>query len=287
MAKLEDILKQRGYSDADIQALGPMLTDQRFRSSLEASYGELETKLTSVQGDLDKWSGDWLNDANAKISRAEQETIKARREAADTREQLKLAKEWGLLEEGSRPDGITPAAPGVSATPGAAFDPKAHKLVTHDDIRAYAEAEGRAIAMGHDLSDEYRTLSGGKSLFEYEGANGARGMEALRTEAIAAKQDLRTYVASKFDFNGKRQAIATKRQEEHDAAIRKEAEDRVRGEMAAKFGNPNLRMPTQSSTPFIPPKPKEGGQPWEHTAGERRHARLERAMRNQVSGAVQ
>lgn len=267
--------------------MAPMLADQRFRSSMEESYGALETERNTLKGDLDKWSGEWLEGANGRIKAAEQETISARRRASDAEEQLKIAKDWGFIEETTRPTGVTPAAPGVSATPGTPFNPKDHKLVTHDDIARYADAEGRAIAMGHDLSDEYRHLTGGKSLFEYEGANGGRGMEALRTEAIAAKQDLRTYVAGKFDFQGKRQAMATKRQDEHDAAIRKEAEDRVRGEMAAKFGNPNLRQPMQSNAPFIPLKPKEGGQPWEHTASDRRAGRLERAMRNQVTGAVQ
>lgn len=285
MPKLEDILRRKGYAEADIQALAPMLADQRFRSSLEESFGEVESQRDTHKAELDKWSGDWLTDANAKISRAEQETIRARREAADTREQLKLAKEWGLMEEGSRPEGVVPASSAVSATPGGVFDPKAHKLVTYDDIGRYAEAEGAAIAMANDLSEEYRHLTG-KSIFEYE-SNGKRGMSALRAEAIAAKQNLDTFVAQKFDFTGKRQSITAKRQQEHDDAIRKEAEDRVRGEMASKFGNPNMRQAVQSNAPFIPPKPKEGGQPWEHSAGERRNARLERAMRNQVSGAVQ
>lgn len=282
MARLEDILKSKGYSDADLQAMAPMLSDARFRGALEASHGELESERNTLKTNLDNWSGEWLENANTRIAAAEQEAIGARRRAADLDEQLKIAKDWGFVEEKTRPNGVAPAAPGVSATPGAAFDPKTHNLVTHSDIAKYADAEGRAIAMANDLGEEYRYLTGGKALFEYEGQNGTRGMEALRSEAVAAKQDLRQYIATKFDFNGKRQAIATKRQDEHDAAIRKEAEDRVRGELAAQFGNPNLRQPAQSRSPFIPPKPKEGGQPWEHTASERRSGRLERAMRNQL-----
>ena len=278
---LEQILKSKGYTDADLEALKPMLSDSRFRTSLEEQFGALETERNDFKA---KYEGkeaeieDWRTTVvNPRIAAAEQEAVKARQEAALLREQVQIAKDYGLIPEGDKPA----APPSVSATPGSeTFDPSKHNLVTRDEIGRFADLEGQAIAMASDVLEEYRYLTGGKSLYDYVGPDGKRGMQALRTEAVKAKVPLDQFVAQKFDFVGKRQAIEAKRQEEHDALVSKEAVSKYITENGA---NPNTRTPGPSRMPFIPPKqgssPAGGAkQPWDVPAQERKNARQERAM---------
>ncbi len=277
---LEQILKSKGYTDADLEALKPMLSDSRFRTSLEEQFGTLETERNDFKA---KYEGketeieDWrANVVNPRIAAAEQEAVKARQEAALLREQVQIAKDYGLIPEGEKAS----APPAVSATPGNDFDPSKHNLVTRDEIGRFADLEGQAIAMASDVLEEYRYLSGGKSLYDYVAPDGKRGMQALRTEAVKQKMPLDQFVAQKFDFAGKRQAIEAKRQEEHDAQISKEAISKYITENGA---NPNTRIPGPSRNPFIPrpqgASPAGGAkQPWDVPAQERKNARQERAM---------
>ena len=46
MPKLEDILRTKGYSDADIEAMAPMLADQRFPATI------ISRRLTDAGWDL-------------------------------------------------------------------------------------------------------------------------------------------------------------------------------------------------------------------------------------------
>ena len=283
---LEQILKSKGYTDADLEALKPMLSDSRFRTSLEEQFGSLETERNDFKA---KYEGketeieDWrANVVNPRIAAAEQEAVKARQEAALLREQVQIAKDYGLIPEGDK----TPAPTSVSATPGnEAFDPSKHNLVTRDEIGRFADLEGQAIAMASDVLEEYRYLSGGKSLYDYIGEPNAqgvrpRGMQALRVEAVQKKLPLNEYVAKKFDFDAKRAEIEAKRQAEHDALVAKEAVSKYVIENGA---NPNTRTPGPSRNPFIPrpqgTSPAGGAkQPWEVPAQERKNARQERAM---------
>lgn len=284
MAKLEEILKSKGYSDADIEAMAPMLADQRFRTSLETHFGDLERELDVWKAKDQVWD-DWREKtANPAIAAAERTAAEARLEAARFKEEAKIARDYGLVPKDDKP----PADPSVSdPSKGTPFNPKDHKLVTEDDLHSayarFATAEGEAIVRAQDLADEYRYLSGGKSLYEYVGKDGKRGLTALREEALEKKQRVEDYVATKFDFAGLRNAASKKIQDEHDEKIR--AEERAK--MATQYGNPMLRTPMPSNQPFIPPKHEGGKQPWEIPAQERRNQRLERALKNQMTGPVQ
>jgi hypothetical protein len=278
---LEQILKTKGYTDADLEALKPLLSDSRFRTSMEEQFGALETERNTFKANFEAKETeieDWRTTVvNPRIAAAEQETVKARTEAAVLREQVQIAKDYGLIPEGEKAS----APPSASATPGnEAFDPSKHNLVTRDEIGRFADLEGQAIAMAHDIGEEYRYLSGGKSLYDYVAPDGKRGMQALRAEAIKAKVPTDQYVAQKFDFAGKRQAIESKRQEEHDAQV---AKDAVSKHILENGANPNTRTPGTSRSPFIPrpqgTSPAGGAkQPWEVPAQERRNARQERAI---------
>lgn len=280
MPKLEDLLKANGYTDSDIQALAPMLSDQRFRDSIERSLGTLEAERDDFKGKFETYENWRETVANPHIAEQERIAAAARIDAARAREEAKIAREMGLFPEDKTPQGTPPAPPSVSGT----FNPKDHKLVTEDELQRgyaqFADAEGRAIAMAADLAEEYRMLTGGKSIYEYVGQDGKRGMTALREEAIRNKQQLDQYVSTKFDFQGKRRAADEARQKEHDDKIREEE----RAAMAAKYGNPMLRQPMASRAPFIPPKTGDSKFPWEQLPQDRRNARIERALQSQFKG---
>ena len=278
MPKLEELLKAKGYADADLQALAPMLQDPTFRRAL----GVLEDTLTESEKSRETLQADWQakldTEWQPRVTTLEQELVARRKENAQLKEVVSIAKDYGLLseEEKAKFDAKPQAAP-------QSFDAKQHKLVTYDDVAVFAEKEGDAIALAHDLSAEYGRLNPGKSLIDYVGttpaSEGKRGMRALRAEALASRKNLEQYVAEKFDFAGSRQRAIEEQQKKHDDAIREE----TRAVIAQEYGNPALRKPLASRQPFIPAKPKDSGQPWERgTENELRSSRLERAARNLV-----
>jgi len=281
MAKLEDVLKANGYSDADIEAMGPMLADQKFRGSMEAHFSRLEAERDDYKGKYETYENWRETVANPHIAQQERIAAEARIDAAKAREEAKIARELGLFPK----DDDTKKPPADLSVSGA-FNPKDHKLVTEDDLaKGYArfsDLEGDAIASVGDLLEEYRYLSGGKSLIEYvDPTTGKKGLTALREEAKKRNMHVGDLVAQKFDFEGKRRAVSEAAQKAHDDKIRAEE----RAAMATQYGNPMLRTPSPSRQAFIPPKTETGGKfPWEQLPQERRNARLERAMKSQFTG---
>lgn len=284
--KLEDILKSRGWTDADIAAAGPMLADARFRADMEASYGAVASERDELKGKDDAWQRQLDEQWQPRVTAAEKEAQAARLEAANLKEQLKIAKDYGYMT----PEAEAAAEAKIAAATATAngYDPKNHP--SWDDVKKFGEAQGDAIAIVNDLAAEYAYLNGGKSLYEYEttiDGRTLRGMQAIRAEAKVNRQGLEQYVSKKFDFEGKRTAMRAKAAQDHDDAIRRETVESTRAEMAAQYGNPMMRTAMPSRAPFIPAKPASGGkQPWELTQGERKAARVTRAMEIQTKTAA-
>lgn len=290
MAKLEEVLKASGFTDEEIAANATILADPKLRGALEGSFGKMETTLDGYKSENERWAKWHETEGKPVLDLYEKERNDARAELAAAKERLKIAEEGGFVPSGVHGrEGAGAAAAAAGAGAPAPFDPKAHKLVTTDDIARYADLEGDAIAMMQDLSAEYQQLTG-KNLLEYSTADSEgrvmRGARALRQEALKSGKRMDVYVAEKFDFAGKRQAAAD--------AQRKSAEDAIRADERAKvtkeYGDPNLRPLMPSRDPFIP-RNGDGKvtHPWENdqTAVQRRSARLERAMNTQMTGGVQ
>lgn len=281
--KLEDLLKSKGWTDADLEAVKPMLSNERFRATLEEQYGALATERDQLQTVNAEWQRKLEEDYNPRMTAAEKEAQQARLDLAQANEKLKIAKDYGYLpDEAAAKVEVAAAQAKVDQT--ANYDAKRHP--SWEDVNRFADVEGDVIMMSHDLAAEYAFLTGGKSLFEYEGSDGQRGMRALRREAKAARQDFDKFIQNKFDFAGKRAAKAQEKQKEHDDAIRKEEADRVRTEMASQYGNPLLRTPMPSRAPFIPGTPTGGKQPWETSKQERRATRLTHLAEVQAKAGV-
>jgi hypothetical protein len=289
---LEQMLKSKGWTDADLEAAKPLLSDARFRSTIEDSVGAIASERDQLKAKDEEWMRKLDSEYNPAIARAEQDAKKARLEAAQLREQVEIAKQYGYFDT---PEAAAKAEAAANAAAVKAdqltngYDAKKHP--TWDDVNRFADAEGRAIAMAHDLAAEYSYLTGGRSLFEYEAVvNGQmmRGLQAVREEAKAARKPLDQFVADKFDFVGKRAEMAQKKQKEHDDAIVKATTESVRAELAQQYSNPNMRVPMPSRQPFIPGASKDAKQPWQdgRTPQERQRDRVAKLVAIQMRGTV-
>lgn len=284
--KLKELLKARGWTDEQISAA---FADPKTVEVLDDIFGTVTSERDTLKARDAEWQKKLDEEYNPAIAKAEKAAAEARLKAANYEEQLKIAKDYGYLSSDEAEKRATEAAAAAAARNNSEnYDPKRHP--TYDDVAKFADAEGEAIALANDLNEEYRYLSGGKSLFEYEttiNGQSMRGMRALRQEAKAVRKDFGQYVSEKFDFAGKRRAMQEQRQKEHDEQVAKEAEDRVRREYAEKLGNPMLAQPIPSRVPFVPAKNPEGKQPWERgTSNERRAQRIQHAVQSQLKSPV-
>ena len=270
-----DTLKEAGLTDEELQALSP-----KIREAFETKYGQVAGERDEFKNRFETRDREWEemkeNVWNPKVRKLEEEVVAARRKAADLAEQVAIAAEWNLFPDKQEPAASAP--PSVSATPGAApaaFDAKANRVVTYDDAQRLVEAEGQAIVEVNDLAAEYRYLYN-RDLFEYEGRDGLRGMKALRKEAIASPQkNLPDYVAHKFEFDKKRAELKAKQQAEYDARLIKQGREEAMKEYSV---NPNLRGPSASRNPWLPPKTGETKPVFDIPAAQLRAQRQQRAL---------
>jgi hypothetical protein len=282
MPTIEEIYKAKGYTDEAIAAIKPLLDDQKLRSVLEEEFTRLGQEVTSFKTENENWSKWHEETAKPTLALYEQDVTNAKADNASLKERLRLAEEAGFAPRRAEPTPTTTTTP--AGTPEA-FDPKKHNLVTTADVQRFAELEGQAIARSGDLIEEYRYLTGGKSLidYEYKTADGRtlRGLQAIRNEAEQAKQPWDTFAAKKFDFEGKRNAIA----ETQRAAAEKAIRDDERAKVMQQNFQPGQAPLMPSRDPFIP-RPREGSegkQPWDRgTDNERRAARINNAMQTQL-----
>jgi hypothetical protein len=280
MQKIEDILKSKGLSDADIAAMSTLLSNQSYRTALEASYSELETERDTYK----QRDAEWESMINEKyvpaVTAAEQKAINASLEAAKYKAIAQAAKDFGYVTD----DGAAAAAAEaervrLAANPqqGHGFNPDDPKF--REFANRFSMGEGDAMALYNYVAEEYRLLNGG-SLNDYTGRDGKRGMLALRAEALAAKKPIDQYANEKFNWDGKRAEQAAKRQADHDAEISRKAVE----EYALKHGtNPMTATPNPSRMPLMPTKVNDGKpvQPWDRpmATAERRQRAYEAETR--------
>ncbi len=282
----EQILKAQGLSDADITAMAPMLTNAAYRAAIENTVNTLETERDTYKQRDEEWQQNLDTQYTPAITRAEQDAHKARMEAAEAREQLKIAKEYGYLPEGDAQARADAAAAAVrtAANPqggNQGFNPDDPKF--REFANRFSMGEGDAMALYNYVAEEYRLLNGG-SLNDYTGRDGKRGMLALRAEALAAKKPIDQYANEKFNWDGKRAEQEAKRRADHDAEVARKAVE----EYALKHGsNPMTSAPNPSRMPLMPTKVNDGKpvQPWDRpmATAERRQRAYETETRSRVN----
>jgi hypothetical protein len=271
MPTLETVLKTKGYSDDDLKGMETLLKDPKFRTALEGSFSELESERDKLKGDNEVWARWHQETAQPMLDAAFQREQKAREEAATAAARLQTLQDQGLLKQAEQQD----KPPDPKPEPSGAFDPKAYKLVTQDDVARFAEAEGQAIAMAADLAAQFQELHG-KSLYSYQSPDGGRGLSALRREAVAARKPLDAYVAEKFNFAAKRAELDAAEKARYEDGIRKDE----RAKAIAEFANPSARAPQDSRMTLVPRVDKEGKQPWEKPEGSVAQVRVAKAVQH-------
>jgi hypothetical protein len=277
MPKLEDVLKSQGYSDEDIKALGPLLTDTKFRGAVEKVAGtaeESQAKADKLEKDLGVWAEWHQKTAQPAIESAMTNEQNARAEAASLREKFKTLQDQGLItlaQQAGEPTVPQPQNPGPSLGD---FDPKKHKLVTEDDVLRFADMEGDAIAAAQDIASQHYELFGTR----------LPSFRELRKESVAAKKSIDQYWQEKFKVSERRAEIDAKNRADAEAKVRADERSKVISELA----NPMTRPPSSSRAPFARrgPGSETAQQPWQNS-NERSAARVEKALKTALNPAVQ
>jgi hypothetical protein len=286
--KAEDILKSQGLTDADITAMAPLLSDARYRAAIETSFNALESERDALVAKDHEWEELRNNTYVPALTKAEKQAADARLELAQANEKLRIAKDYGYLDDDAQRK-ADEAAERVRNTqqnsgPGG-FNPDDPKFKSFSSD--YSRAQGDAIALHDFISEEYRLLHG-SSINEYRNAQGQRGLVALRAESQAAGKRIDQYVEEKFNWSGKRQEAEQKRQAEHDAKVGREAVNKYALEHPlANGGNPMTAPRMTSRNPFVPDPAKAGKQPWEVNPVELRNQRIERAFKTETKAQLQ
>lgn len=286
--KAEDILRSQGLTDADIAAMGPLLNEPRYRAAIEAPFNTLESERDTLAARDREWQELRDNTYAPALANAEKQTREARIRAAELEESIKIAKEFGYIDDDAqkRADAAAAAARAANTpqNPGG-FNPDDPKF--RDFAGKFSEAEGNAIALHDFISEEYRLLHG-SSINEYKNAQGQRGLVALRAESRAVNKPIDVYVSEKFNWEGKRQEQEQKRQAEHDAKIGREAVEKYALEHPlATGGNPMTGPRFQSKNPFVADPARGGKQPWEVNPVDLRNQRIERAFKTETKAQLQ
>lgn len=256
-----EYLAENGATAEDIKVLDVPAARKVYEAQLKAAAdaaADAADKAAKLQA-YDKWYNEVAEPTAAQL-KAERDVAKADAEAERAR--LKELQTAGLIKmEEKKNEPVTP--------PSAAFDPKAHNLVTTDTLRQVASMEGDAIAIMADIQDEHRELFGTRI-----------NARELRKEAIAQNKSLEEVWMSKYNVAAKRTEVAAAAQAARDKKIADDAIAKYRSENE----NPLTRPATASSNPFTSVKKTgtDGGNviPWQGNQSERSNERVNRALGN-------
>jgi hypothetical protein len=287
---LEEILKTNGYTEADLESLKPMLSDSRFRNSLEQTYGALATERDTLKALDQSWNEKLEKEYNPAITAAQAEAQKARLEAAQVREQWKILKDYGYVTPEFEAE-ILNKAPASAAPTSTTNENFITREALNRDISKFAEVEGEAIARAIDIEIDYHHLTG-KSLFDYQATIGdrtLRGMSALRAEAKSkGKQDLYGYASEKFGFAEKREQKIQEARLADENRIRQDERSKALSDFTQQYGsNPNTRFAMPSNVPAIPKPRQEQSHPFKDEGGMSSIARKEARINHALSAEAQ
>src|ERR1700679_3577822 len=108
MPTIEEIYKAKGFTDADLEAVKPLLTDARYRSVIEGEIERLGQEVTSYKTENENWSKWHEETAKPTLALYEQDVTNAKADNASLKERLRLAEEAGFAPRRSEPTSGTP-----------------------------------------------------------------------------------------------------------------------------------------------------------------------------------
>jgi hypothetical protein len=264
---LEALMKSKGYTEQEMTDLKPLLSNAKFRADLEAELSNGEKALTDLDA-YDKWFTNEITPEHAKLLRERDE---AKAEAAAEKARTEALKRAAAARAGGKTEAQIAAEEAEVARKAAEERDRQERIdpryVPADVFTKAFESTGDAIADAQDLVSDFMQLYPGQRL----------NLKQMRTEAKAAKQSVRQYVESKFNFTAKRDELdkAARQKEISDAVSKREQE------LMVQYGgsNPNLQTLRPSSNPFVERKKADAGkQPWEKNENEISRGRIERAV---------
>ena len=258
-----EMLRANGATEEDIK----VLDHPAARKAFDAQQAAWQTRFS----EHDARTNEWYQTVTGLQEETNRKAVKSAAEAARLKAAILAARDTGLAEVA----GIDLDAPATAAATNPAsptFDPS--KYISAEQLTQVAEREGDAMAAIQDIPEEHRDLFPGQKL----------NWRELRREAVSRRMSFEALWSERYNVPAARQKAAETRQTAHDDKIRKEAEDRVRTEMASKYGDPNVRPLMPSNSPLAPrPAAGRDKQPWE--SGDRSNERVQKVLTKIYSGA--
>ena len=312
MATLLEILKAQGATDADLEAMKPLLGNAKFASAIESEIAakdalareaaEAKGKLSDFESqrnqfevqateakkrveEYDNWYNNQITPALAKI---QQDSVSASAAAAAETARYKTAlakaqETYGFEIPLDAPANVptvsatAPASPGGNvAIPTAQPTIDTSKFATADDLNARTDMFGQALTSQSDLLMEHMSLFG---------TNKPVNFEQLRTKAIAEKRPLREIWERELHVPERRQELVAVEQAKKDAewaAKLEAARQEGRQEAMSHSLNP-LTQPGQAGsskfgmTAAFKPGAFSQAKPWE-SQNQRDQARFEKVI---------
>jgi len=270
MPTVEEVLKASGLDDAAIAALDAK-AKAGFTQILSTATQEREAAELERRKVADTFEKE-INPALAKWGN-ESASLTAERDYYKT------------LADKAKEAGFAPAAEPFKApasNPGRGDDGKfvaGAPGATPGSPTYMTKEEGyRAVTSAQWFISEYMRLN--------NGAPPPDDMESLAVQAQSERIPFRDFVAKKYDFAGKREAIKAADQKKHDDAIRKEESDRVTKEFTERMasGNPMIRQSETSKFSEIRKGVEEGKRPNPITqTREQRRQSTSRAIQHDIA----
>lgn len=271
MPTVEEVLKASGMTDEQITALDAKVktgftqvlstatqTLEQAEAAKRAQAADYDEKIAPA---LDKWANDSA-------------TLTAERDYYKTL--AEKAKEGGFVPGAAPFTPPNPAAQPVRSSDGK-FVSNVPGTVPGSPTYMTKEEGFRAVTSAQWFVSEYMRL--------HNGAAPPEDMESLAIEAQAQHIPFRDYVAKKFDFAGKREAIKASEQKKHDDAIRTEEREKTTKEITERLSsNPHVRQAEVSKFSEIRAGIKDGKRPDPlKMTREQRHTATGNAIRSEMA----
>jgi hypothetical protein len=300
MAGLLELLKAAGASEADLEQMKPLLSNDKFTSAIEGEFTaktEWERKAAEASGKLNEFESqrnqfevkaneaatklqqydDWYNNqVTPALKTVNQKAMEEAARAAAAEARLAKAKELYGFEipddvpaNGGNPPvalptNVTPPNPlAANTTPTPRQDlPDLSQYVKLEDINRQADMVGQAIAQTQDLAWEHQQLFGYSKPVNFTD---------LRAKAVAEKRPIREIWERELHVADRKAEIAANEQKERDAKYQAElAAARQEGfeKGMSQSINPMTREPVNSRFAVaFTKRDSDAGKPWEARSG--------------------
>lgn len=273
MPTVAEVLKQSGWTDEEIAALDAKKTEgfTKILSTADELKAEAERKQRATEAMIQ-------NEVNPSLDKWASESANKDAEIAYYKTLAEKAKEGGFVE--TVPP-FTPPNPGAvqSRTADGKFVAGGNAVPGSPQYMTPQQALAVASHTAWAISEHIRL----------HGSPLPDDIETLAKEADQNHMKFRDYVTQKYGFDKKREEIQATKQKEHDDAIRKETETKIRQEFAERGGNnPAIRPAVDSRFSQMNKAVTDKVRPDPLTmTREQRHASTSQVIQKEIAEQVQ